>query len=124
MKLAFSKDSGTIILSIDEENRDEDMAKCAVLERLYKSDEWMTLLELLAQAEARYDECVMKVKPQEQSFREVAIHAARKNGFCEAMKMLGKAVVAYQEHKKETKKHIESQIDEMLGQEVNLNIGD
>lgn len=124
MKLMFSRDYGTITVNFDEENRAQDMEKCRILEKLYNSEEWITLLELMGQAEQIYDQTVMKVKPQEQSFRETAIYAARKNGFTEAMALLRKAVEAYQFYKQEQKKIIESQIDSIMGreqEEVNYN---
>lgn len=121
MNIAFSKDFGTIVVSL-EKNSDTDVQKCQKLVKLYESEEWLTLVELLVKAEEKYDEVVMKVKPQEQSFRETAIYAARKSGFCEAMNLLKKAVTAYLEYREDRKEEISNQIDQILGQEeINVN---
>ena len=117
MIISFSRDYGTVTVSIDENNREQDIRNCQRLEKLHMSDEWITLLELMAQVETIYDETVMKVKSQEQSFRETAIYAARKNGFCEAMKLLGKAVKTYQTYREEQKKIINDQVNQILGQQ-------
>lgn len=116
MKIQFSRDYGTITPVVDEDNYEQDAAKCLILEKLYNSEEWVTLLELMTQAEQIFDETVMKVKPQEQSFRETAIYAARKNGFTEAMKILGKAVISFKEVRTKRKKAVEAQVDQILGQ--------
>lgn len=121
MKVLFSRDYGTISVALEEENRHQDMAKCQILEKLYNSEEWVTLLELMTQAEQIFDQTVMKVKPQEQSFRETAIYAARKNGFCEAMALLRKTVEAYRLYKEEQKKIINAQVDEIMGREEEVN---
>ena len=123
MIVSFSKDYGTLTVNVDEANREQDMANCQKLEKLFESEAWLILLELLAQGESKFDEAVMKVKPQEQSFREVAIHASRKNGFCEAMKMLGKAVNAYRLYRIEQKEVIGRQVDEILGKEEEVIYG-
>lgn len=115
MIISFSKDFGTITLSVDKNNEEQDRINCQKLEKLHNSDNWITLLQLMAEVEGRYDEVVMKVKPQEQSFRETAIYAARKNGFCEAMMLLSKAVKAYNEFKAVKKGEISDQIDDLLG---------
>lgn len=114
MNISFSKDYGTVNLSI---NDDQDVEKCQKLERLMNSPDFSPLLELFAAVEQKYDEVVMKVKPQEQSFRETAIYAARKNGFCECVSLLRKSVEAYNLYKEEKRKDIHAQINEMLGKE-------
>lgn len=122
MKISFSRDYGTVKLSLDLDNPSEDVANCQKLEKLFMSEEWTTLLTLFAAAEMKYDEAVMKVKPSEQSFRENAIYAARKNGFCEAMGLLGKAVKAYQEYRSDKRKEIDAQIDQMMNRDVEINL--
>ena len=124
MKINFTRDFGTITVALDEKNREQDRAKCRKLEELYTSENWYVLTELMAQAEQKYDEALMKVKPTETSARECQVYAARKNGFCEAMSLLRKTVEAYQEYRVEQKEILNQQIDEMLGgtpDEISVN---
>lgn len=118
MKIFFEKSTSTVKVAFDDENYEQDKVKCQALNRIYTSQDFIVLLELMAQVEQKFDEAVMKVKPQEQNFREVAIYAARKNGFCEAMGLVKKAVDSYNEYLKERKKAVETQIDQILGQEI------
>lgn len=121
MKIYFEKSTSTVKVSFDDENYEQDKVKCQALKRIYTSEDFVVLLELMAQVEQRFDEAVMKVKPQEQNFREVAIYAARKNGFCEAMGLLKKAIEAYDFYLSERKKALDQQIDRILGQEEPVN---
>lgn len=121
MKIFFERSTGSVKVSFDDENYEQDKVKCQALQRIYTSEDWVVLLELMAQVEQRFDEAVMKVKPQEQNFREVAIYAARKNGFCEAMGLLQKAILAYEFYLAERKKALNQQIDQILGQEELAN---
>ena len=117
MKISFSRDYGTVTLAVDENNHDQDVAKCQALSRLFNSEDWLVFAELLGQVEQKYDEAVMKVRPQEQSFRETAVYAARKNGFCEAAGLLKKVLDAYAFYMSERKKALNAQIDSMLGKD-------
>lgn len=121
MKIFFDKATSTVKVGFDDENYEQDKIKCQALGRIYTSEDWVVLLELMGQVEMRFDEAVMKVKPQEQNFREVAIYAARKNGFCEAMGLLKKAIDAYNVYLEERKKALNHQIDQILGVEEPVN---
>lgn len=116
MKIQFSRDFGDIDVAVDPDNYEQDAAKCKLLEKLFNSEEWVVLLELMAQAEDKLHQAAMRVKPQEQSFREGAIYSARDNGFTQAMLLLGKAVKSYQEERAKRKKAVEDQVDSILGQ--------
>lgn len=117
MKITFLKDFGSVKIELDQLNIQQDIEKLRILEKLYNSTEWYTLLEVMGTVEEKLDDAVMKVRPQEQSFREVAILAARKNGFCEAMGLLKKCIDAYTYKKIEVKQDISDQVDHILGKE-------
>lgn len=121
MKIDFNKNTGEVSLSIDQDNYDQDKEKCKRLEELYTSENWVILLELLSIIEEKLHMAAITVKPQEQSFRESAILSARNQGFLEAMKVLPKAVKAYNDNLKERKKVVSAQIDEILGKDEIIN---
>ena len=117
MNISFSKDYGTINVSIDELNYDEDIYKIHTIEKMMNSEGWQNLMFLFLKGREGFDTAVMKVKPQEQSFRETAIHAARLNGFWEAVSLATKVAEASKKFRESKLKEMEEVHEEPL--EVN-----
>lgn len=124
MKINFSRDYGTCLIAMDEENPDQDIEKCQKLENLLATEEWQIVLELFLAMKEKYDEAIMKVKPSEQSFRENAIYSARLNGFWEAVKAPQKAVAAYKEFRAERIEDLNHRIAEAAGQPEDLVVNE
>ena len=118
MIISFSKDYGSFNFRIDKENVEQDLEKCRRIEKLMSYPEWQDLLELYLMMKEKYDESVMKVKPQEQSFRENAIYSSRLNGHWEAVRAPGRIMDEFNKFRKERKAEIAEQVDEMLGNEI------
>lgn len=110
MNVNFSRDYGTFNFSIDENNIEQDLLNCSRIEKLMATEEFQIMLGVFLQMKERYDESVMKVKPQEQSFRENAIYSSRMNGFWEAVKAPTKIVKAFHDYRNERIKELDEQI--------------
>ena len=121
MIISFSKDYGSFNFRIDKDNVEQDLEKCRRIEKLMSYPEWQDLLELYLMMKEKYDESVMKVKPQEQSFRENAIYSSRLNGHWEAVRASQKVMHELNKFRKERKAEIAEQVDEMLGSEIVIN---
>ena len=121
MIISFSKDYGSFSFRIDKDNIEQDLEKCRRIEKLMSYSEWQDLLELYLMMKEKYDESVMKVKPQEQSFRENAIYSSRLNGHWEAMRAPEKVLSELRKFRIERKAEIAEQVDEMLGNEIVIN---
>lgn len=106
MNIIFSKDLGKVDFSVNDNTADEDIKNCAAIERLTQTEEWKTFLVILLQMHERFLDATTSVKPQEQSFREVGIYAARLGGLTQAMQAADKIVKAYKEYKVEKVKEV------------------
>lgn len=114
MNIDFSKDFGTINVYIDEKNYEQDLINCHKIDKMIQSEEWQLLMMAFLQAKEKFDLAVMKVRPQEQSFREVAIHAARLNGFWEAVRLPSKLVDASKKFRGDKLKELEEHSEENI----------
>ena len=121
MRIGFSKDYGSFTFSIDKDTVEQDLERCRRIEKLMSYPEWQDLLEVYLVMKEKYDEVVMKVKPQEQSFRENAIYSSRMNGHWEAVRAPQRIMDEFTKFKMERKQEIAEQVDDMLGSTITAN---